>query len=230
MSQSEPIDTPIGDPQQTPNKSRYQDMLQSARGGDDKRVFTLNFKKIYYDSYNNPYNTKERIYHNFDYSRFKKIETFDKELANKIRKYVSFHKINLPDDYKKLSEWDCRKLSLLSLDKYVISGDVNKEVVVSDELKQKLLGKTSGNYGRYDFWSNWTNKNARADVTDVTDVNDKPTMNGPVRIDFHFDFSKLKSLVSPGGTGGTRRRIVSRRLKKSHRSVGTRKNRRVYRK
>jgi len=230
MSQSEPIGTPIGDPQQTPNKNWYQDMLQSARGGDDKRVFTLNFRQIYYPCYSNPFNTNEYDCLSYDSDRFKKIKTFDKELADKIRKYVSFHKINLPDDYKKLSEWDCRKLSLLSLDKYVISGvdtKETKEVVVNDELKQKLLG----NYGRYDFWSNWTNKNARADVTDV---NDKTTMNGPVRIDFHFDFSKLKSLVSPGGTGGTRRnrrrRIVSRRLKKSHRSVGTRKNRRVYRK
>lgn len=226
MSQSEPIDTPIGDPQQTPNKNWYQDMLQSARGGDDKRVFTLNFKKIYYDSYIDPYKSTERVYHDFDSSRFEKIETFDKELANKIRKYVSFHKINLPDEYKNLSEWDCRKLSLLSLDKYVISGDVNKEVVVSDKLKQDLLEKNA-----YNFWSNWTKKNARADVTDVSETK---RMNGQVRIDFHFDFSKLKSLVSPGGTGGTRRnrrrRIVSRRLKKSHRSVGTRKNRRVYRK
>lgn len=229
MSQSEPIDTPIGDPQQTPNKNWYQDMLQSARGGDDKRVFTLKFDKIYYDCSPDPFNTNKTDCLSYDSDRFEKIETFDKDLANKIRKYVSFHKINLPDNYNKLDKWDCRKLSLLSLDKYVISGDVNKEVVVSDELKQKLLEKNA-----YNFWSNWTKNNARADVSDVSETK---RMNGKVRIDFHFDFSKLKSLVSPGGTGGTggtrrnrRRRIVSRRLKKSHRSVGTRKNRRVYRK
>jgi hypothetical protein len=185
----------------------------------------LNFNNIYYDSYPDPYNTKETIEYDFDYSRFEKIETFDKELANKIRKYVSFHKINLPDEYKNLSELNCKKLSLLSLDKYVISGDVNKEVVVNDELKQRLLQNNAPN-----FWSNWTKKNATADVTS----DDKTIrMNGQVRIDFHFDFSKLKTLA-PGGSGGTRRnrrrRIVSRRLKKSHRSVGTRKNRRVYRK
>lgn len=228
MSQSEPIDTPIGDPQQTPKKSWFQNMVQSARGGDDKIVFTLKFDNIKYRCDSNPRDTKIKDCLNYDSDRFNKIEKFEKDLATKIRDYVKFHKIILPDDYKKLGKWECKMLSLLSLVRYVISGDVNITVELDDEIKKQLLGN-----GSYAFWSNWTKYNARANVADV---NDEKTMDGKVRIDFHFDFSKLKQnpLYTPGGTGGTRRnrrrRIVSRRLKKSHRSFGTRKNRRVYRK
>lgn len=220
MSQSETIDT-----QPIPNKSWFQKMEQSAKGGDDERVFTLNFNKINYSCDSNPFNTKEKICLSYDSDRSDKIEKFDNELASKIRRYVSFHNINLPDDYKNLNKWDCKRLSLLSLVKYVISGDVNIEVVLDDTIKKELLGN-----GGFAFWSNWTKNDARANVTDV---NNKTIMDGKVRIDFHFNFSKLKSLA-PGGSGGTRRnrrrRIVSRRLKKSHRSFCTRKNRRVYRK
>ena len=97
--------------------------------------------------------------------------------------------------------------------------------------KQKVLDP-SNNSSDYHFWSTWTQKRARAVVNNDDDTT---TMDGKVQIDFYFDFSKLKSLNSPGGAGGTRRirrrrRIVSRRLKKSHRSFSTRKNRRVYRK
>ena len=213
------IDTPIGDPQQTPNKSWLQRMSQSANGGDDTRVFTLKFDEVENTCYSNPFNTKESNCYGYDRDRFEKIETFEKELINKVRRYVNFHKIKLPNKYNRLNDdWNCKRLSLLSLDKYVISGDVNKEVVVEGKIDSP-------------FWSDWTHERVKANVADIKD---KTTMDGKVRIDFHFDFSKLKSLKSPGRSGGTRRnrrrRIVSRRLKKSHRSVGTRKNRRVYRK
>jgi hypothetical protein len=82
--------------------------------------------------------------------------------------------------------------------------------------------------GDYEFWDNWTRKDVNANIADKTD---NTKMNGKVRIDFYFNFSKLKSLTNTGGTRrNRRRRIVSRRLKKSHRSFGTRKNRRLYRK
>ncbi len=135
---------------------------------------------------------------------------------------MNFHKIGLPELYRGLDEHACMKLSLLSLDKYVISGDVNMTVELNDSIKTDLLN------GDYEFWDNWTRKDVNANIADKTD---NTKMNGKVRIDFYFNFSKLKSLTNTGGTRrNRRRRIVSRRLKKSHRSFGTRKNRRLYRK
>jgi hypothetical protein len=182
----------------------------------------LNFKNIYYDYYTVPYDTTQREQYSYDTDRSYKIDKFNEDIASKIKKYVNFHKIGLPELYRGLDEHACMKLSLLSLDKYVISGDVNMTVELNDSIKTDLLN------GDYEFWDNWTRKDVNANIADKTD---NTKMNGKVRIDFYFNFSKLKSLTNTGGTRrNRRRRIVSRRLKKSHRSFGTRKNRRLYRK
>jgi hypothetical protein len=217
MSAIEPTASPP-----PPSKSWFQNMNQSVRGGDDKRVFTLDFKNIYYGYYTDPNDTTQTEQYSYDTDRSYKIDTFNKDIASKIKKYVNFHKIGLPTHYRGLEERACMMLSLLSLDKYVISGDVNMTVDLNDNIKNELLE------GDYEFWDKWTYKDAKANIADT---NDNTKMNGKVSIDFHFDFSKLKSLPNTGGTRrNRRRRIVSRRLKKSHRSFGTRKNRRLYRK
>lgn len=215
----------------SPSLTWWQRQKQSFSGGDDLREFTLNFDEINYGSYKSSRNTNETITYSHDHDRFKKIEDFEETLANKVRNYVKFHKIALPDKYASINsnEYRCFELAFLCLERYVISGSVNKEVVLSDAERKSIIADKKDSISIYHFWSWWDEKGARANVLDKED---KTNMDGKVKITFYFDFSKLKSLSPKSSTGGTlrRRRIVSRRFKKTRKHSGTRKNRRLYRK
>jgi hypothetical protein len=73
----------IEPPSSTPPPSNS--WYQSLRGGDDERVFTLNFKNIYYDYYTVPYDTTQREQYSYDTDRSYKIDKFNEDIASKIK-------------------------------------------------------------------------------------------------------------------------------------------------